>query len=181
MYEQCLVNFRMLGDKIGIAASLHQLALVLFLSLDDQVRLGLLLEEDRGSRESVGTAIPPVERATYEQSVLAVQTQLGEAAFTLAWAEGRTMTPEQALVAQASSRVPVSPPVLARSSYPADLTAREVEVLRLAAQGLIDAQVASQLVNSPRTVNWHLTSIYSKLAVSSRAAATRYAIEHKLV
>ena len=45
MYEECLVVFRELGDKFGIAASLHQLALVLFLSLDDQVRVGLLLEE----------------------------------------------------------------------------------------------------------------------------------------
>ena len=66
-------------------------------------------------------------------------------------------------------------------SYPAGLTAREVEVLRLVAQGLSDAQVAEQLVISSRTVNWHLTSIYSKLGVSSRAAATRYALEHQVV
>ena len=64
---------------------------------------------------------------------------------------------------------------------PAGLTAREVEILRLVAQGLTDAQVAEQLVISPRTVNWHLTSIYSKIQVSSRAAATRYAIEQQLL
>ena len=46
---------------------------------------------------------------------------------------------------------------------------------------MTDAQVAARLVISPRTVNWHLTSIYSKLGVSSRTAATRYAIEQKLV
>jgi LuxR family maltose regulon positive regulatory protein len=60
------------------------------------------------------------------------------------------------------------------------LTAREVEVLRLLAAGLTDAQIAGQLVISSRTVNAHLTSIYHKIAVSSRAAATRYAIEHHL-
>ena len=60
------------------------------------------------------------------------------------------------------------------------LTVREVEVLRLLAAGLTDAQIAQQLVISPRTVNVHLTSIYRKIAVSSRAAATRYAIEHHL-
>ena len=65
--------------------------------------------------------------------------------------------------------------------YPADLTVREVEVLCLVAQGMTDAQVAEQLVISPRTVNWHLTVIYSKLGVSSRSAATRYAFEHTLV
>jgi len=54
-------------------------------------------------------------------------------------------------------------------------------VLRLVARGLTDAQVAGQLVLSPRTVNAHLRSIYSKLNVTSRTAATRYAVEHHLV
>ena len=61
------------------------------------------------------------------------------------------------------------------------LTEREVEVLRLVAQGMTDAQVAEQLVISPRTVNGHLRSIYSKIAVTSRSAATRYAVDHHLV
>jgi DNA-binding NarL/FixJ family response regulator len=56
-----------------------------------------------------------------------------------------------------------------------------VEVLRLLSQGWTDAQIAAQLVISPRTVNHHTTSLYSKLAVSSRAAATRYALEHHLL
>jgi DNA-binding NarL/FixJ family response regulator len=75
----------------------------------------------------------------------------------------------------ASAKKPVTP------TYPAGLTAREVEVLRLVAQGLTDAQIAQQLVVTRRTVNWHLTSIYSKIGVSSRSAATRYALEHQLV
>ena len=71
-----------------------------------------------------------------------------------------------------------SPPVL--PTHPDGLTRREVEVLRLIAGGRTDAQVAEQLVISPRTVNHHLTSIYRKIQVSSRAAATRYAFEHRL-
>jgi len=66
-------------------------------------------------------------------------------------------------------------------AYPAGLTAREVEVLRLVAAGLTDAQVAEHLVISLRTANTHLTSIYNKLGVSSRAAATRFAVERHLV
>jgi DNA-binding CsgD family transcriptional regulator len=62
-----------------------------------------------------------------------------------------------------------------------ELTTREMEVLRLVADGLTDTQVAEQLVISPRTVNWHLSVIYSKLGVSSRAAATRFALVHELV
>ncbi len=99
------------------------------------------------------------------------------------------MTPEQALATQGpvmlattTSAGPASnPSVESTITYPAGLTAREIEILRLVVQGLTDAQVAEQLDISPRTVSWHLTSIYSKLGVSSRSAATRYAIEQKLL
>jgi DNA-binding NarL/FixJ family response regulator len=60
------------------------------------------------------------------------------------------------------------------------LTEREIEVLRCVAQGLTDVQVAEHLIISPRTVHSHLNSIYSKLGITSRSAATRYAIEHDL-
>ena len=73
------------------------------------------------------------------------------------------------------------PPPVPRSTYPAGLSVREVEVLRLVAQGLSDKEVADKLIVSPRTVGNHLQSIYSKLGVSSRAAATRFALDHHLV
>lgn len=66
-------------------------------------------------------------------------------------------------------------------TYPNELTRREVEVLRLVALGWGDAQVAEQLVISPRTVNGHLRSIYNKINVNSRGAATHYAMEHHLL
>jgi DNA-binding NarL/FixJ family response regulator len=69
----------------------------------------------------------------------------------------------------------------ARQGYPGGLTAREVEVLRLVSHGLTDAQVAEELVLSRRTVSTHLSSIYSKLGISSRSAATRFALENGLV
>lgn len=68
-----------------------------------------------------------------------------------------------------------------RATYPAGLTRREVDVLRLVAQGLTDAQVADELVLSTRTVSTHLRSIYRKLSVSSRSSATRFAVEQQLV
>jgi DNA-binding NarL/FixJ family response regulator len=60
------------------------------------------------------------------------------------------------------------------------LSGREVEVLRLVARGLTNDQVADQLFLSKRTVTTHLTSIYTKLGVTSRNAATRFALEHGL-
>lgn len=99
------------------------------------------------------------------------------------------MTPEQALAeqkhhstAEYSSSMP-SPmlPAAQIPAYPDGLTRREGEVLRLVASGWSDAQVAEQLVISPRTVNGHLRSIYNKINVNSRSAATRYAMEHALI
>ena len=96
---------------------------------------------------------------------------------------------EEALSAQEAEPIspsteawqPSAPPARGTPPAPAGLTGREVEVLRLIAQGWTDAQIAEHLVISPRTVNHHTTSLYSKLGVSSRAAATRYALEHHLL
>jgi DNA-binding NarL/FixJ family response regulator len=61
------------------------------------------------------------------------------------------------------------------------LTAREVEVLRLLAAGLSAPQVARQLVISPKTADHHVQHIYTKLGISTRAAAALYAMEHGLL
>ena len=72
-----------------------------------------------------------------------------------------------------------SAPTPARA-YPAGLSGREIEVLRLVAAGLTSAEVAERLYLSPNTVNAHLRRIYRKLGVTSRGAATRFAVVHGL-
>src|SRR5262249_57055437 len=72
-------------------------------------------------------------------------------------------------------------PVSRAAPYPAGLTGREVEVLKLVAVGLSDAETADRLFVSVRTVNAHLRSIYRKLGIRSRVAAGRFAQEHGLV
>ena len=140
-------------------------------------------------REIMGAPIPPSERAAYVRSVAAAHTQLGEQAFAAAWSEGRTMSLEQVLADKGTEEIlefiptePSSvPSVQMPSTSPAGLTAREMDVLRLLAQGLTSAQIAERLVIGLVTVNSHVRSIYSKLGVASRAAATRYALEHHLL
>ncbi len=130
----------------------------------------------------------PFERADYERAVEHVRAELGEQGFATAWAEGRTMTPEQAIINWEPVSLPQPTPTVSSSTTASSLspshvglTPRETDVLRLLAQGLTSAQMAEQLVIGVVTVNFHVRSVYSKLGVSSRAAATRYAIEHKLV
>jgi ATP/maltotriose-dependent transcriptional regulator MalT len=62
-----------------------------------------------------------------------------------------------------------------------ELTARELEVLRLVAQGLTNRTIAETLVISEKTVARHMSNLFAKLGVSSRSAATAYAYERQLV
>ena len=130
-------------------------------------------------REALGTPLPPVERVSYERAVAVARHQLGDRFFTAAWTDGRRMTPEEVLAARGTVRTSVLVPT-APSTYPGGLTAREVEVLRLVAQGLSNAEIAERLIISLLTVKAHMRSLYNKLSISSRSAATRYAIEHHL-
>ena len=61
------------------------------------------------------------------------------------------------------------------------LTAREVEVLRLVATGRTNRAIAAERFLSEKTVAWHLSNIFTKLGVPSRAAATAWAYRHELV
>jgi ATP/maltotriose-dependent transcriptional regulator MalT len=183
-YEESLALAKKLGFKRVIPASLEGMAIVVA-AKGEPAWAGRLWGAAVALREAMGTLIPPVYRADYERSVAAARAQLDEKAFTAAWAEGRGMTWEQALAAREPVTLPSetqpTPPAKSPPTYPDGLTVREVEILRLLAQGLTDVHIADQLVISPRTVNTHLTSIYSKIQVSSRSAATRYAVEHRLV
>lgn len=65
--------------------------------------------------------------------------------------------------------------------WPAGLTEREVEVLRLVARGRTNKEMAASLYLSAKTVGRHVENIYTKIGVNSRAAAALYAMEHRLL
>jgi DNA-binding CsgD family transcriptional regulator len=187
LYQESLNLAREVGDKVLIASGLEGLAGGVA-TQGELVWTTRLWGAAAALRDTIGAPMPPIERAGYEQATAAVRMHLGEKAFASAWAEGRMLTPEQVLLVRdpETTRQQISAGVVAASlakapPYPAGLTTREVEVLRLVAQGLTDMRIAEQLIISPRTVNTHLTSIYNKLGVDSRAAATRFAVEHRLV
>ena len=65
--------------------------------------------------------------------------------------------------------------------WPAELTGREVDVLRLLARGLSKKAIAATLAIAPGTVHTHTVHIYEKLGVSTRAGVALFAMEHGLV
>ncbi len=188
LYQESLALARKAGSKMLIALGLEGLAGVVT-TQREQVWAARLWGAAEALREAIGAPIPPVYRAGYERSVAATRVSLGENTFAAAWAGGRTMTPEQALAAQGPTTLPQpiprepapAPPAKSPVTHPAGLTKRELEVLRLLAGGMTNPQIAEHLVISLPTVSTHVTSIYNKLGVTSRSAATRYAVEHHLV
>lgn len=73
------------------------------------------------------------------------------------------------------------PPTLARGTWPSGLSDREVEVLRLAARGLSNREIAQTLMISRRTAEHHVQHVYAKIGTSTRAAAALFAMEHDLL
>jgi ATP/maltotriose-dependent transcriptional regulator MalT len=126
------------------------------------------------------------ERAFWKHTRRLVKKALGEATFAAAFATGERLTPLQAASAQALDQQVhlVTPanadPISGRLPFGQHLTKREMDVLRLLAQGLSNAQIAEKLVLSVVTVNTYLRSVYSKLEVSSRTAAIRYVWDNHL-
>jgi predicted ATPase/DNA-binding CsgD family transcriptional regulator len=129
-----------------------------------------LLGAAESLRERAGAAWPAFVRADCERSADRARQALGDEQFGSEWARGKAMGAAE-ILGLARPRPP---------GHPAGLTLREAEVLRLVAAGLTDAQVAERLVLSVRTVHSHVRSIYRKLGVSSRAAATGYAFRQGL-
>jgi ATP/maltotriose-dependent transcriptional regulator MalT len=117
----------------------------------------------------------------FAQSLAAIQRDLGEAAFATAWAEGQRLTLDDLATVPIPAVVHASSPAPTVGPLVEPLTAREVEVLRLLAQGLTNAQIAETLIISPHTVNAHLRAIFGKLGVTTRLAATRFALDHQLI
>ena len=198
LYEESLAIFREVDEKWFIVSCLEGLGAAVaeqgqpawaarLWGTAESLRNGTDLPIPYVGEASDPLLLLPVEHDRYEQTMAVARTQLGEEAFTAAWAEGRTMSLERALAAQEPVTLPqqlvkepTSAPPARSAGYSAGLTEREVEVLLLVAQGLTNAQIAEQLIVSPHTVHAHVRSIHSKLGVTSRSAVTRYVFEHHL-
>jgi predicted ATPase/DNA-binding NarL/FixJ family response regulator len=177
LLRQALVLAQRIDSKYEIGNTLYSLSRR---TEHDPARAVRLAMASSKIYESIGS----IKEEGFEESnqhLRALRAQLGDMEFARVSEEGKAMTLEQAIEYALAEPVAVPPPIVAPPYDPNALTPREIEVLRWVAAGLSDAQVADKLVISPRTVNTHLSSIYGKLGINSRSAATRYALDRKLV
>ena len=180
-----------MGDKAAVALVLQDIGTLA--STEGHYADAARLFAAAGAHHLAGamfyTLAGPADRS---QTLALARAGLDEDTFAAIWAQGHAMTLPRAVefaaaVAERTAAIDAaaaqpnnmpSPPAVPLPANPDQLTVREREVLRLLAAGLSYAEIADKLVISPRTVNSHLTTIYSKLGVTSRSAAMRYALHH---
>jgi len=125
-------------------------------------------------RERMGTVRFKIWDVGYEASVAAVRDALGEKDFESAWAEGAALSTEEAIAYAQRGHSERKRP----ASGWASLTPAELDVIRLVSEGLANNDIATRLFVSPRTVQTHLTHVYTKLGLTSRVQLAQEAARH---
>jgi DNA-binding NarL/FixJ family response regulator len=125
-------------------------------------------------RHRIGVVRFLIHQAGYEASVAALRDTLGEKDFESAWAEGAALSTEEAIAYAQRGRGERKRP----ASGWASLTPAELDVVRLVNEGLANKDIATRLFVSPRTVQAHLTHVYTKLGLTSRLQLAQEAARH---
>jgi DNA-binding CsgD family transcriptional regulator len=127
-----------------------------------------------GIRQRMGAVRFKIEDEGYEASVAALRDAMGEADFDSAWAAGAALSVEEAIAYAQRGRGERKRP----TSGWASLTPTERDVVRLVSEGLANNDIATRLFVSPRTVQTHLTHVYTKLGLTSRVQLVQEAARH---
>lgn len=183
-FREALENYRHLGIKTDVVFNLEAHAILLE-EIGQHDRAARLWGAAEALREAAHHSLSPSYRRDYAVYIEQLRAGMGEKWFSAAWEQGRQMQLEEAIELALSTgdlaRVAAAPKSPKAAPRAFDLSPREMDVLILVADGMTDAQIASQLYLSPRTVSKHLQSIYRKIEVTSRSAATHFVFEHHLV
>ena len=125
-------------------------------------------------RQRMGVVRFKVWDAGYEASVAALRDAMGEKDFESAWAEGAALSTEEAVAYAQRGHGERKRPATGWAS----LTPAERDVVRLVSEGLGNSDIATRLFVSPRTVQSHLTHVYTKLGLTSRVQLVQEAARH---
>jgi predicted ATPase/class 3 adenylate cyclase/DNA-binding CsgD family transcriptional regulator len=162
-----------LGAHLGVSDVLECLA-VLAGDGASHREAARLLGAARAIRQRMGAVRFKIYDADYHASVAVLRDAMGDNDFDDAWAEGAALSTEEAIAYAQRGRGQRKRP----TSGWASLTPAERDVVRLVSEGLANNDIATRLFVSPRTVQTHLTHVYTKLGLSSRVQLVQEAARH---
>lgn len=198
LLEESVTLRREIGDPGGIAWCLEKLAQVALIKaqsksarqrLENFERAACLLGAAAALRAPGGSVVDLIDRPEYERQLTLLRTQLREPTFAAMWAKGQALTLEQAVeYAFAAAEPTVRAAEAAQSSATrraskrgsGGLTARQLQVVRLLAEGKSNRTIAGELVVSERTVENHVADIMSKLGFTTRTQIAVWAVAQQL-
>ena len=125
-------------------------------------------------RQRMGAVRFKIYDADYHASVASLRDAMGGSDFDSAWAEGAALSVEEAIAYARRGRGQRKRPASGWGS----LTPTERDVVRLVSEGLANNDIATRLFISPRTVQTHLTHVYTKLGLTSRVQLAQEAARH---
>lgn len=132
-------------------------------------------------RVAFGMPLNPAERAQYEPVVQKLQDAAGAEAFAAAWAAGRSLSQQEGITAALAVGSTPAEALTPGQAAASTLTERELEVLRLLAEGHSNREIGEALFISTATAARHIANIFNKLGVDTRGKATSFARQHGLV
>ncbi|MCV7353360.1 LuxR family transcriptional regulator [Mycobacterium parmense] len=171
--RDALARVAELGAHLGICDTLECLA-ALAGHGGSHREAARLFGAAHGIRERVGEVRFKVWNDGYEVWLTEVRNALGSNAFDAAWAEGAALSTQEAIAYAQRGRGQRKRP----ASGWASLTPTERDVVRLVSEGLANNDIAARLFVSPRTVQTHLTHVYTKLGLTSRVQLAQEAGRH---
>jgi len=162
-----------LDDRNGLAIVLETLAWMAA-ELGRHERAACLLGAAERIRQETSQTLIELFRTQHERSESMAIRGLGRNSFEAAFARGRAMTISEGAAFAVEGKQPSKPPPPAGAERHLGLTRRELEIARLAADGLTNKQIAARLYLSQRTVETHITNILNKLGLDSRIQLSRW-------
>jgi predicted ATPase/DNA-binding CsgD family transcriptional regulator len=179
LIRESLALFQKIGDTANIAFCLQEFSTIAAIQGHSQLAVQLYAAADT-LLEALGYPSNHAYRTESEHPLAAVRLRMGEARFNAAWESGRALRLDQAIEQMRG--------LVSLLGYKADsqtpgtrgdkneillvpLNERELEVLRLIAEGLSNHEIADRLVIALSTVKWHINNLFGKLGVHSRTQA----------
>lgn len=184
LFQEGLALFEIVNDRKNIAFSLLEFSIIAALQGHSPLAVQIYAAADR-LLEDLGYAKDHAYRAESKRQLSTTRSRMGQARFNVAWESGHVLSLDQAIEQVQGFGLPEQKAGSQTfdvqdgkdQALVVPLNEREIEILRLIAEGFSNNEIAERLVIALSTVKWHTNNLFGKLGVHSRTQAVALAKE----